>query len=385
VTAGGGHRIALIPGDGIGPEVVACAKKVMEVCAPRFGFSLSFKEYPFGAEYYLNNKEVLPKGAFDDFGEADALLLGAVGDPRVPPGPLEQELLLALRFHFDQYLNLRPAVTLPNVPVPIKLAPGAQIDLLIVRENTEDFYMNLGGSGFGKISTGVSFERGLYRGSGSVSLSFEPEIQASFCVGLLSEPAVRRIARKAFQLASLFQKPAVHCATKSNALPHLYGLWDHVVADVSKSCPETALKLINVDNLAYTLPRDPLQFGVILCPNLFGDIISDLAAGLTGGLGLAASGNIGDSLSMFEPVHGSAPDIAGTGRANPLAAISSASMLLNYIGEIEAAQAIDSAISDYLRGSSGAGLPIELGGKLKTAEVGDKVAEMLREGPEYFI
>jgi 3-isopropylmalate dehydrogenase len=373
------YQIALIPGDGIGPEVVSVARRVLEVCSERFGFSLKFKEFPFGAEYYLKHKEVLPKGAFDDIGESKALLLGAVGDPRVPPGPLEQELLLALRFHFDQYLNLRPAVTLPNVPTPIKLGPGQQIDLLIVRENTEDFYMNLGGSGFGKIDSKIEAERGLYTGTGNIQLNFTPQIQAAFSVGILTEPAIRRIANKAFQLAGLFQKPFLHSVTKSNALPHLYGFWDKIVADAAGSYPHIELNRINVDNLAYKLPRTPLDFGIILCPNLFGDIISDLVAGLTGGLGLAASGNIGDTLSMFEPVHGSAPDIAGTGKANPLATIFSASMLLNSIGEIEGAQAIDAAVNIYLRNNLGDNFPIELGGKLNTREVGEKVIEILEE------
>ncbi|MDR2405505.1 MAG: isocitrate/isopropylmalate dehydrogenase family protein [Deltaproteobacteria bacterium] len=373
------YDIAVIPGDGIGPEVVAVAKKVLETCSQRFGFTLAFKEYPFGAEYYLKHKEVLPKGAFDDIGEAKAMLLGAVGDPRVPPGPLEQELLLALRFHFDQYLNLRPATSLPNVPIPIKLKPGEQIDFLIVRENTEDFYMNLGGTGFGDIDSKIVANRKLYTVDGKIELNFEPHIESAFNVGILTEPAIRRIANKAFQLARIFGKPFIHFATKSNALPHIYGFWDKVISDTKAAYPEIELKRINVDNLAYKLPRSPLNFGIILCPNLFGDIISDLVAGLTGGLGLAASGNIGDSLSMFEPVHGSAPDIAGTGKANPLAAIFSASMLLNYIGEIEAAQAIDNAVHIYLRNNLGDGLPLELGGTLKTHEVGAKVVEVLQE------
>jgi 3-isopropylmalate dehydrogenase len=226
-------------------------------------------------------------------------------------------------------------------------------------------------------------ERGLYTGTGHIDLTFTPQIDAAFNVGLLTEPAVRRIANKAFQLARIFQKPFIHYATKSNALPHIYGFWDKIITDAHASYPEIELTRINVDNLAYKLPRNPLSFGIILCPNLFGDIISDLVAGLTGGLGLTASGNIGDSLSMFEPVHGSAPDIARTGKANPLAAIFSASMLLNYIGEIEGAQAIDNAVHIYLRNNPGDGLPIELGGKLKTHEVGEKIVELILDESNY--
>ncbi|MDR2339668.1 MAG: isocitrate/isopropylmalate dehydrogenase family protein [Deltaproteobacteria bacterium] len=371
------YRIALLPGDGIGPEVVSVARRVMEACSKHQGFSITFKEFPFGAEYYLKHKEVLPKGAFDDIGESKALLLGAVGDPRVPPGPLEQELLLALRFHFDQYLNLRPAVSFPNVPIPIRLGSDQQIDMLIVRENTEDFYMNLGGHGFGQMSAGFLAERALYSATGNISLNFTPPIEAAYSMGILSEPAIRRIANKAFQLAGMLQKPRMHSATKSNALPHLYGFWDRIVEDVSHSYPAVELVRINVDNLAYKLPRSPLDFGVVLCPNLFGDIISDLVSGLTGGLGLTASGNIGDTLSMFEPVHGSAPDIAGTGRANPLAAVLSASMMLNYIGEQEGAAVIDAAVHQYLRTDVGQAFPIELGGTLKTDEVGDRLVSII--------
>ncbi|MDR1080331.1 MAG: isocitrate/isopropylmalate dehydrogenase family protein, partial [Deltaproteobacteria bacterium] len=346
------YEIAVIPGDGIGPEVVCEAVKALNALAPRFGFTLKFRSYPFGAEYYLKHGEVLPKGAFDDLGEAGALLLGAVGDPRVPPGPLEQELLLALRFRFDQYINIRPSRSWPNAPIPVNLPEGAEIDILVVRENTEDFYMNLGASCSGRTTAAaLPFVRGLYRGEARVELELDPPMEAAFTLGVLTSPGTLRVAERALLLAEERGERVMYSATKANALPHLYGFWDRIVAEAADGHPNVKLKKINVDNLAYQLPRAPHLFGVVLCPNLFGDIISDLAAGITGGLGLAASGNIGDGLSMFEPVHGSAPDIAGTGKANPLAAILSAGLMLDHLGEREAAAALTSAVERYLASS----------------------------------
>jgi 3-isopropylmalate dehydrogenase len=387
------YRIAVIPGDGIGSEVTAEAVKVLKALSEIRGFGIKFKEFPFGAEYYLKMGEALPKGAYDLLGEHDALMLGAIGDPRVPMGPLEQELLLALRFHFDQYLNLRPAKSFPKIPSPLSLPEGELLDILVVRENTEDFYMNLGGE-FKKgdtspasspnpkeLSHELSIERAIYKGKASLKLAFDPETPIAFSLGILSEPGIQRIARKAFTLARGRGESFIHSATKSNALPHIYGFWDRIVGEIgSAEFPDIKIQRMNVDNMAYQLARNPKSFGTILCPNLFGDIISDLAAGLIGGLGLAPSGNIGDKLSMFEPVHGSAPDIAGTGKANPLAAILSGGLLLEHLGEREASKHLDKAVRDYLSTSQRKELPIELGGNSSVTETGDRVAEFVRKG-----
>jgi 3-isopropylmalate dehydrogenase len=372
------YEIAVLPGDGIGPEVICEARKVLSALALRFGFSVRFRDFPFGAEYYLKHGVVLPEGAFDDMGAADALLLGAVGDPRVPPGPLEQELLLALRFRFDQFLNLRPSRSWPGVPIPVNLPEGAEIDILVIRENTEDFYMNLGAAGQGgHIRAEMPFRRGLYEGAAQVELALDPPTEAAFTLGVITSAAAGRVAERAFAIAEERGERVVHAATKSNALPHLYGFWDRVVAETARSHPTIKLKHINVDNLAYQLPRGPHNFGVVLCTNLFGDIISDLTAGLTGGLGLAASANIGDGLSMFEPVHGSAPDIAGTGKANPLAAILSVSLLLSHLGERQAALALEGAVRSYLADSPRRSLPFELEGGAPCPRVGDLVIHAL--------
>ncbi|MDR1084551.1 MAG: isocitrate/isopropylmalate dehydrogenase family protein [Deltaproteobacteria bacterium] len=372
------YRVAVLPGDGIGPEVTAQARKVMNKAALITQNELLWQEFPFGAEYYLAHNVVLPPGALNDIGAYDALLLGAVGDPKVPPGPLEQELLLALRFHFDQYLNLRPALSFPNVPLPCPIPPDRTINIAVVRENTEDYYMGLGGLTENPAdSFNLSAPRKLYSFKATLNTCVSPETKAAFSLGLLSEPGIRRITQKALTLTKARGEKSLTVATKANALPQYYGFWDKITRSEAEKCPDIRVNLMNVDNLCYQLPRDPLAFGVILCPNLFGDIVSDLVSALAGGLGLAASGNIGDSLSMFEPVHGSAPDIAGTGKANPLAAILSGAMLLEHLKLNEAARLITKAVAEYLAG--GLYLPLELGGPADTDRVGTAVADLITE------
>ncbi|MDR0882777.1 MAG: isocitrate/isopropylmalate dehydrogenase family protein [Candidatus Adiutrix sp.] len=371
------YLIASLPGDGIGPEVVAEARKVAEAAAGKFGFELEWREFPFGAGYYLEHNVVLPNSALDDLAECQAMLLGAVGDPRVKPGPLEHGLLLALRFHFDQYLNLRPAQSFPNVPTPTPLPERQRLNVVVVRENTEDIYMGLGGRGRGVIDQEIAAKRGLYELAGHLSLRFLPDQEGAFSLGLMSRPGVARITRRAGELARARGENKLQVATKSNAVPHLYGFWDEITrATAQAEFPDLEFGYVNVDALCYLLPRQPLDFGVILCPNLFGDIVSDLMSALAGGLGLAASGNIGDGLSMFEPVHGSAPTIAGTGQANPLAAILSAALMLDHLGEAEAARAVNQAVYDYLAGPA---KPLELGGQDKVITAGDRVAALVRD------
>ncbi len=370
------YLIGLLPGDGIGPEVTGEAQKVCRRAAEIFGFELKWKEFPFGASYYLEHKVVLPPSALDDMAQCQALLLGAVGDPRVKPGPLEQELLLALRFHFDQYMNLRPALSFPGAPTPVELPGGKRLDALVVRENTEDLYMGLGGRGPGRLDQALTANRGLYQLTGRLTVNIDPAEEAAFALGLMTRPAIARISRKAAELARERGENKVYVVSKANAVPRLYGFWDEVTGQTLRAeYPDLETVYLNVDAVCYLLPRQPLDYGVLLCPNLFGDIVSDLLSALAGGLGLAASGNIGDSLSMFEPVHGSAPTIAGTGRANPLAAIMSAGMLLNHLGQAQAARAVERAVYDYLQGPA---KPFELGGEDHLSLVGDKVTGLLK-------
>ncbi len=365
------YRIAVLAGDGIGPEVTGEAKKCLDAAAGKFGFSLRWSDFPFGADYYLRHGAALPAGALDDMAANDAMLLGAIGDPRVPPGPLEQEILLKLRFHFDQFVNLRPTKSFPGIPVPVALPEGKQMDAVIVRENTEDLYMGMGGAGNGAYAVPVTAERGLYSLAGRVDLSLPEGMESAFSLGFMSGEGARRVTRYACDLATQRGEAKVTAVSKANAVPHLYGFWDRVTRETAGEYAGLEYASVNVDAMCYLMARNPLEWGVVLCPNLFGDIVSDLLSALAGGLGLAAAGNIGDGLSMFEPVHGSAPAIAGTGKANPLAAIMSGAMLLRHVGERDAAAAVEKAVEEYL--ASDRPKPIEQGGPATTAQVGDAV------------
>lgn len=372
------YSLALMPGDGIGPEVTAEAVKVVGAAGAKYGFTASWTSFPFGADYYLKHGQALPPGAMDDLAGHDAMLLGAVGDPRVKPGPLEHEILLALRFHFDQYVNLRPAVSFRGIPVPVELSPGGHIDAVVVRENTEDLYMGMGGGGIGFLGVPLEAQRGLYAFTGHLEGEFTPPVKSAFSIGLMTRPGVERITRYAFELARRRGEQSVVSVSKANAVPHLYGFWDTVVRETAeREFPDMSLRTVNVDALCYLLARNPEGWGVVLCPNLFGDIVSDLYSGLAGGLGLAAAGNIGDKLSMFEPVHGSAPDIAGSGKANPVAAILSAAMLLDHVGENAAAEGIRLAVGGHL--DSDLSKPIEQGGDASTQVVGDAIAKLVAQ------
>jgi 3-isopropylmalate dehydrogenase len=372
------YSIALLPGDGIGPEVTAEAVKVVEAAGNRHDFQIQWVRYPFGAAHYNKTGEILPDSVLAEMGLCGAMMLGAVGDPSVKPGILERGILLKLRFHFDQYINLRPARSYESVPCPVPLSKGSRIDSVVVRENTEDFYMGIGTT-TQKEGTDIPFnaERGLYKLSGRLSAKFDPDCAAALQIGALTRPGVERVTRYAFELAKKRGEKEVALASKANAVPFLYGFLDEETKRAAATYPDIALKIQNVDALCYHLARKPTGYGVILCPNLFGDIVSDLLSALTGGLGLGAGGNIGDSLSMFEPVHGSAPDIAGTGKANPLAAILCAAMMLDHIGERAGAESVQDAVTSYLEESSAAERPIELGGSASCQSVGDGVAKKI--------
>lgn len=370
------YDIAVLPGDGVGLEVTDEARKVVDAASDKFGFSVKWREFPYGGGYYLEHGHALPESALAEMADHHAMLLGAIGDPRVPPGPLEQEILLALRFHFDQYVNLRPALSFPSVPLPVTLPEGATMNAVVVRENTEDLYMGMGGKGTGEFSIPLSAARGLYEFTGTIEVDFRDNVEAALSLGMMTRPGIERITRYAFGLARTRGEKKMHVVSKANAVPHLYGFWDKIASETAaREFPDIEYIPLNVDAACYLMARDPSLWGVVLCPNLFGDIVSDLLSGLAGGLGLAAAGNIGDKLSMFEPVHGSAPTIAHTGRANPLAAILSAAMLLEHVGESEAASSIDNAVRHYL--ASNQPKPIEQGGTATTQEVGDLVASGL--------
>jgi 3-isopropylmalate dehydrogenase len=342
-------RVAVIGGDGIGPEVTAEAVKVLEAAAP---VKVEQTSYDLGAERYLATGEVLPDSVLDEIRGHDAILLGAVGgkpgDPRLPAGILERGLLLRLRFELDHYVNLRPARTYPGVPSP--LADPGEVDFVVVREGTE----------------------GPYTGNGG-RLRADTPAEVATEVSLNTAYGVERVVRDAFARAARRPRRTLTLVHKTNVLVHAGSLWSRVVAEVGSEFPDVTVDYLHVDAATIFLTTDPARFDVVVTDNLFGDIITDLAAAVTGGIGLAASGNINPERtapSMFEPVHGSAPDIAGQGVADPTAAILSAGLLLDHLGHREQAARIERAVTEDVAAR-------KPGHALPTSEIGDAIASRL--------
>ncbi len=347
MTDTGSLRLAVVPGDGIGPEVTAEALKVLEVAAPT-GVKFEQTRYDLGAERYLATGEVLPDSVLAEIREHDAILLGAVGgkpgDPNLPPGILERGLLLRLRFELDHYVNLRPSRIFPGVTSP--LADPGEVDFVVVREGTEGPYTGNGGS----IRVGTAAE-----------VATEVSLNTAF--------GVERVVRDAFARA-MRRRKKLTLVHKTNVLVHAGAVWSRLVAEVGQEFPEVAVDYLHIDAATIFMTTDPSRFDVIVTDNLFGDIITDLAAAITGGIGLAASGNINPDRtapSMFEPVHGSAPDIAGQQVADPTAAILSASLLLDHLGYAEQANAVETAVLSDLAARTP-------GSSRRTSEIGDAIA-----------
>ncbi len=341
--------LAVIGGDGIGPEVVAEALKVLEAASP-----VKFRptSYDLGAERYLATGEVLPDSVLTEISGHDAILLGAVGgkpgDPKLPPGILERGLLLRLRFALDHYVNLRPSRMFPGVSSPLA-APG-DVDFVVVREGTE----------------------GPYTGNGGV-LRVGTPAEVATEVSVNTAYGVERVVRDAFARAQRRPRRKLTLLHKTNVLVHAGAVWSRIVGEVAAEFPDVTVDYLHIDAAMIFMTTDPARFDVIVTDNLFGDIVTDLAAAITGGIGLAASGNINPDRttpSMFEPVHGSAPDIAGQQIADPTAAILSAGLLLDHLGHPEAAAAIESAVLADRVGRSP-------GESRRTAEVGDSIASRL--------
>ena len=307
----------------------------------------------------------------------DALLLGAVGDPRVKPGILERGILLTIRFHFDQYVNLRPAKSYPRVPLPVAPKGGKGLDTLVVRENTEDFYIGIGSrTDKGTADFSLDTKRGPHS-IGGTSGDASAGAWRSLSLGVASEPGVRRVVAYGCRAAKARGEDKITLASKSNALPQIYGFWEDIAKDEAAR-HGMGLGIVNADAMCYHLVRTPDLYGVVVAPNMFGDIVSDLLAGLAGGLGVAAGADIGDGLSMFEPIHGSAPDIAGTGKANPIAAILTGALLLEHIGERTAAKAVEDGLTAFLAEAAPGDLPVEFGGQGTTRAVGEAILKRIR-------
>jgi 3-isopropylmalate dehydrogenase len=319
-------NLAVIPGDGIGPEVVGEGLKVLDAVAKKYDLVFNKTNYELGAAYWHKTGETLPDSVMAELAKSDVILLGAVGDPTVPSGVLERGLLLKLRFAFEHYINLRPAKLFPGVISPITNNKG--IDFVVVREGTE----------------------GLYVGAGSIKdegTNKELAIEES----INTYKGVERVIRDAFNRAKLRPRKKLTLVHKNNVLTRAGGLWTRVFSEVAKDFPEVTTDYLHVDAASMFFVTNPERFDVVVTDNLFGDIITDIAAAICGGIGLAASGNInptGAFPSMFEPVHGSAPDIAGKNLADPTATVLSIAMMLNHLGESKAASDVEAAVANDL-------------------------------------
>jgi len=351
---GSSHSIAVIAGDGIGKEVVPEGIRVLDAASRKFGFTLNWEMLPWGCDYYLKTGQMMPPDGLEVMKRHEAIFLGAIGDPKVPDHVSVWGLLLPIRKEFRQYINLRPVKHIQGVDSPLKARQTGGIDFCVVRENNEGEYTNVGGT--------------VYMGTDQ-----EIAVQES----IFTRTGVERVIRYAFELAERRGKRHVTSATKSNALTFTMTFWDRILKTVAAEYPSIRSDQYHVDALAAGLVLYPERFDVIVASNLFGDILSDLGGAIAGSLGIAPSANVNperDFPSMFEPVHGSAPDIAGKSIANPVGQILSGAMMLDHLGHAEAARLIDSAVEKAM--AENIKTP-DLGGKASTQEVGKAIAELV--------
>jgi tartrate dehydrogenase/decarboxylase/D-malate dehydrogenase len=351
------YKIQTIAGDGIGGEVTSCAVEVLRKAAALYGFALEFQEHDWGSDYYLHHGRMMPANGLDTLRTADAILLGAVGHPDIPDHVTLHGLLLPIRRTFDQFANVRPAVLYDGVDSPLKGFPPRSIDMVVVRENTEGEYAPIGGFVHHHHPAEVAVQSAVFTRHGC-----------------------ERVIRYAFELARRRNgMRRVTSVTKSNAQAYGLVLWDRVFQSVARDFPEIETESLLVDAAAMNFIRRPHSFDVVVASNLFGDILSDVSAIVAGSIGLAASANIDPTRkypSLFEPVHGSAPDITGRGIANPMAAVLSASMMLDHLGETAAAAAMDSALRKVL--AEGTVRTPDLGGTNSSNDVRDAIMASLK-------
>ena len=355
-------RIAVVPGDGIGVDVTKEALKVLSAAAGSWKLEVATTEFPWSADHYLKTGESLPRGAFDDLrANFDAIFMGAFGDPRVPDMSHARDILLGARFVLDLYVNARPIRCLDDRLNPLKGFRASDIDFVIFRENTEGSYAGTGGN----VKKGTADEVALQE-------------------DISTRKGVERIIRYAFEHAKARGKKKVCMSDKSNAMRFVGDLWQRTFWEVAKEYPEIAASHLYVDALVMQMVKDPGQFEVVVTNNMFGDITTDLGASLQGGLGMAASGNLHPGkISMFEPVHGSAPKYAGTGKANPFGAILTVAMMLEHLGAsnaapgaVEAARAVEAAVKACVAEKR---CTRDVGGELTTSQAGDAVVSRLGE------
>ena len=356
------HKIAVIPGDGTGPEVTAEAVKVLKAAAAKFGFKVELTEFDFGGERYKRTGELLPDSAVEGLRKFDAILLGAIGHPDVAPGILEKGILLKARFELDQYINLRPVKLFPGVQTPLKDKGPDDIDFVVIRENTGD----------------------AYTGAGGVSMKGTPQ-EVAVQTAIYNRFQVDRCLRYAFNYAQKYGKKSRGKAAKNtlalcgktNVLTYIYDLWERAFHEMGqKEFPEIAREYYHVDATCMWFVKNPEWFDVVVTGNMFGDIITDLGAMIQGGMGIAAGGNINpEGVSMFEPIGGSAPKYTGQGVINPLAAVCAMQMMLATLGEDKAAAAVEDAVM-FVTANKMKSLQAGRMG-YSTSEVGDLVAERI--------
>ena len=344
------YKIALIPGDGIGREVVPEGVRTMRVLAKQFGFEVSFWEFPYSCQYYIDNGVMMPPDGLEALNSFDTILLGAVGDPGVPDHVSLWGLLLPIRRSFDQYVSLRPVRLLPGIKTPLAGRSREDIDFVVVRENTEGEYSEIGGRLFSDTEREIVVQETLF-----------------------SKTGVDRILRYAFELARQRRDRHVTSATKSNGIRYTMPFWDERFETIAKEYSDIRTDQYHIDILCAHFVMHPDWFDVVVGSNLFGDILSDLGPAVAGGIGIAPSANLNPERqypSMFEPVHGSAPDIAGKGVANPIATLWCVQMMLDFLGEQEAAEALMKAIEAV---TASGFLTADLGGTANTVEFTDRV------------
>ena len=365
-------RVAYLPGDGVGHEVSIESEQILALVADQDGFKYQLIPFDLGATRYLGTGEVLPDAILEKLRGCDAILLGAVGDPRVPPGVLEKGILLRLRFEFHQYVNLRPVRLFPGVEGPIKGKGSDDIDMIVVRENNEDLYVGAGG-----------FTRKGTPEEVAIQTSINTRVGVERAIRYAFELARKRSRSGSFRGLTDDDRKAgfvrqVTMVAKTNVLTFAHDLWMRAFNEVAREYPQVKADYQHVDACCMRMVVAPERFDVIVTTNMFGDIITDLGAVLQGGMGLAASGNINPERtapSMFEPVHGSAPDIAGKGIANPLASILSLAMMLEHLGQARSAERIRGAVAAVL--ADGTPRTPDLGGNSTTKDVGKAVRAAL--------
>jgi len=350
------YRIAVIPGDGTGPEVVREGVKVLEAASEREGFKLEWIYYDLGGDRYLRTGETMPESVLEDLRKVDAIYLGAIGHPDVKPGVLEKGILLRIRFELDQYINLRPVKLYPGVETPLKDKGPEDIDFVVVRENTEGLYAGTGGF----LRRGTPHEV-------AIQTSINTRMGVERCVRFAFEYCRRRNRKRKLTLCG-----------KTNVLTYAFDLWERVFHEVGEGYPDIQRDYAHVDAICMWMVKNPEWFDVIVTDNMFGDIITDLGAIIQGGMGIAAGANINpQGVSMFEPIGGSAPKYAGKGVINPLAAICAGGMMLEHLGEEAAARRVERAVMEVIARHMRSMEAGKMG--LSTSEVGDLVAKYVKE------